>query len=358
VGGPTSLAGWRIQIDGADRWRGDDRAVGPGTTTLRLDPEELPDAGGVLRLVDPEDRVQQELRWGLASRRGAEPSGVRPACPATALGCLPLPAPGPVAAPAWSPGGRWLAVTVGDPGARRLVVVELGPDWTTAHAVDAGVDDVDHPAWLGDALLMYDGLDADGVRRPAYVVPGLVGRLALAPDAAPGALALRDAHAGTALFASADGLYAWSLGERAPQRVADDPGAAVVVGAAGVQARADGVHRIGGARIAEGPVEALRRAGEGAAWRGPAGWWRVDGAGAVAAVPSSASLRAVAFAGAVGFGADARSVGRLGDPTRAAVPGDVVDLAVAARDGGWVAAWTASVDVDLPTALGLVRIHP
>jgi hypothetical protein len=84
----------------------------------------------------------------------------------------------------------------------------------------------------------------------------------------------------------------------------------------------------------------------------------VDGAGAVAAVPSSASLRAVAFAGAVGFGADARSVGRLGDPTRAAVPGDVVDLAVAARDGGWVAAWTASVDVDLPTSLGLVRIHP
>jgi hypothetical protein len=215
-------AGWELDVLGGGRLilpeglrvsdDGRVRIAGPGLADLRF-----PDAGGVLRLLDPSGQVVQEVAWGLGARK-RQVGGVLGACPRPDLGCIPLPASGSVVDVAWSPGGTRLAARVGldrdaslwlvEPQAGTLQIVRFDA-FEAAHSPS-------HPAWISDDVLLCDAIAPEGPR-VAAIVAGLAAGPAFPLSTVPGTVKLRGVVSGAAVLLRATGgvedLAAWRLGE-------------------------------------------------------------------------------------------------------------------------------------------------
>lgn len=230
----VSLAGWRLTVDDGLSWTapaGSSLAAGAlfdvvggvgdggtGWAAWGAVTPVLPDPGGTVRLFTPDGREVQAVSWGLASRREPPAMAAGPSCPDPTTGCWPLPVDGPVRAAVWSPDGRHLAVSVGDDGARALVVLR-GPEQPpiVVQAGDGSLHDPGTPAWLSPDLLVFDALVAGGARRPWSAVVGARAAPLVGPEVYPGDLIVRDAAAGTALLQGTVrgqvDLVRWAVGD-------------------------------------------------------------------------------------------------------------------------------------------------
>jgi murein DD-endopeptidase MepM/ murein hydrolase activator NlpD len=218
----SSPAGWELDVLGGGRLilpdglrsseDGRVRIAGAGLADLRF-----PDAGGVLRLMDPSGQVVQEVAWGLGARR-RRVGGVLGACPRPDLGCIPLPASGAVVDVAWSPSGGRLAARVGLDRDATLWLVDpvVGTMQLVSFDAFEAAHSPSHPAWISDDVLLADAIAPDGPR-VAAVVAGLAAGQAFAPASVPGTLKLRGVVPGAAVVLRANGgvedLAAWRLGD-------------------------------------------------------------------------------------------------------------------------------------------------
>jgi hypothetical protein len=397
LGPDVDLTGWSLQTDRGDRLTLPSRPPRSTEGHLRVtggDPEtggwpggpHLSDSGGSLSLRDPSGREVQRVAWGLAARRGASHVDAGPtSCPAHTEGCVPMPRPGSVGALAWSPSGRFLAWTLGEPGSREIAWMDVDLAEPVVHVVEIepervrdldGPADAAHPTWVSDDVLAFDLAAAGGARRVAYAVPGW-----LASDVAPwarlsGTLEVAGAADGEILLArTEDGvreLWSWRVGqpqarqltrdrrdELAPMRLPDGD---LVFFRAGELYR---VSEEGGSEttLASGLMEAPRLG----VWQRQA-LWLAGGAPRSAPDPSPGELAAAWLGpGVLGLAStelaivavDASGllrVSRLEGPVDGPSPtlrGAPTDLAVVVREGQLRVAWAAPITAGAPAALGL-----
>jgi hypothetical protein len=240
-GAAGALVGMAVQVDGEVRWRLPPGATpAPGERITVAQPvaagadapvELLPAGGGVVELIGPDGAVWQRSAWALGAGRqwALDESAGRPACVAAGSACVAVPLPGPVSSPRFSPDGHRVAVQVGDPGARRVAVVDTdaGGAFVEVELGDGGWTEPANLAWLDDDLLVFDAVDRSGVRDLVYVVPGLRPARMFPADARGGHRELRDARGGEVLFWQQDGpagdLRRWRKGDGEPRPFQPDP---------------------------------------------------------------------------------------------------------------------------------------